>query len=672
MPSDNTYDLKPSKEAYQAVKADVTPVSAIEELIDNALDNWQRTSQKLDDLRIDIEHVEADDPEDEAIIIRDNSGGVPEEDVSMLFALGQSAKDQITGSIGAYGIGAKKAILNLGNKAVMKSRELHSDSGFGFMIDQGWLEDEDDWTVDKEEYTDIDEGVTEIRISQLNANWDDFVDDLYKKLGKTYRFFLNGDRLTQIGDLDIYVEDEIVTSPEGTDWSYLPLDGFHPRRYEGIEIDSRDLTDTVYVDVEVGLLQKADDSVAGAEIYCQDRQVLDRVRDERAGFKTGSGSSRLGAFSGQHRRLKVVIEFYTEGDARELPWDAQKSDIDRYHKVTQAALDWVRRIVKPYHELAGDYDTLPTTFVRPYGPDHPHARDTELHDYSGGRERVTHKPNSRHDDCHAITEQVEKTEPLKLRNYGNLDEKLHAAYDEELTRRLHEEADFEVNLEDIEVVDDISDAGQADIAAVTSDLERQAERDIQAQRRFTDLPEWQQPAYEWYLKVFLDKREVGGEEEELTFSDLKEVTADEVEEELQVGVNIKESSSEEEKEETSEDGNEDDSQAEIEEKDDKSSEGETEESRESGLTEFETGAGDSQTDTTVTTLGTDSSTEEETTDEESGTQLERIDENVHYIPIPDDQWDETREALNLGEDATEEEVVDALLQKLSLLRQLTA
>jgi len=88
MATDDTYDLKPSKEAYRAIKSDVTPVSAFKELIDNALDNWARVSQQTDDIWIRIEH-QKEDEEQEEIVIRDNSGGVPEDDVGMLFALGE-------------------------------------------------------------------------------------------------------------------------------------------------------------------------------------------------------------------------------------------------------------------------------------------------------------------------------------------------------------------------------------------------------------------------------------------------------------------------------------------------------------------------------------------------------------------------------------------------------
>lgn len=672
MSGESTYDLKPSKEAYQAVKADVTAVSAIEELIDNALDNWQRTSQKLDDLRIDIKYKESrDDDESGEIIISDNSGGVPEDDVSMLFALGQSAKDQITGSIGAYGVGAKKAILNLGDKAVIKSRELHTDTGFGFTIDQDWLEDEDNWKVDKEEYTDIDDGTTKIRITELNVDWDDFEDDLIEQLGQTYRFFLSDDRLTDIGDLSIYVNGDSITPPDEANWSYLPLDGFHPRRYEGIEIDSRDLSDTVYVDIEVGVLQKADSDAAGADIYCQDRQVLSAVRDTRVGFKTGSGSTRLGNFTGQHRRLKVIIEFYTDGDTRELPWDAQKSDIDEYHKVTQAALSWVRRIVKPYHKFAGDYDVFPTTFGRPYAKDHPHAHEKELFDYSGDRERVTDKPNTSHDGCKAIIQQVKNTEPLKLRSYGDLDERFHPAYDEELTRRLRDAVDFDVSTDEIPMVEDISDADGVDADTVITELDTQARRDLKAGRRFTDLPEWQQPAYDWHLKKFIDEGDVDTDEVD-GLNDLEEVTEEDLENDaeetsLSAGVSINELSEEDDELDTTEDNvtnkearGEDGNLFDPESDDDATDGG----GADGSLTNFEQEVTDGQDG--VESLG------RQTTAEDDSDGYERMEENVHYLAIPDDEWDTMRDALNVDDDASEEEVKEALLEKLTLLKQLAA
>lgn len=659
--SNSNYDLKPSKEAYRAIKSDVTPVSAIKELVDNALDNWQRTTQQLDDINISIEHRETKDGEQ--IHITDNSGGVPEDDVSMLFALGQSAKDDITGSIGAYGIGAKKAIVNLGDRATIKSRALHTEQGFGFTIDQDWLEDEGDWTVDKQKYDDIDEGVTEIIISDLNTTWSDIKSDLETDLESTYRLFLSDDRLTDIGDLGIRVNDTKITTPEDTNWSYTPIDGFHPRRYENIEIESRDLTNTVYLDVQVGLLEEADNSVAGAEIYCQNRQILDRVRDERAGFNTGAGSSRLGRFTGQHRRLKVEIEFYTEGNASELPWDAQKSDIDRYHKVTQAAHDWIRRIVKPYREAAGDYDDFPTTFSGPYTEDHEHGRGLEVFNYSD-RERVTHKPDTDFPGAAEIQSQVEKTIPLRLRCTDDLSAEQVGAYEEELERRLGEDANFDVAIENVPEIDKLPQLSNIDTDAVEQQLAEQAERNVDAGRYITGLDDWQQAMYRWQvLKLIHDRDDLN------TIRDLEKKTNGELESESkkeedldkEFGVSI-DTVSEDTAEEDSHfrDGNNTDVATENEEPAelDKSEEEPTR-----SFTDFEQTADNDESSQDILG-GIDS-------DDESDRQVE-VTENTLYIPIPDDRSDELFEALGIDDDADEEEIADKLLEKMNFIRQLQA
>jgi len=149
--------------------------------------------------------------------------------------------------------------------------------------------------------------------------------------------------------------------------------------------------------------------------------VLSGVQDERAGFGAGSGSARLGKFSGQHRRLRV-IEFETEGDATVLPWDAQKSNIDPYNRVSRAAFDWIRRIVRPYYLAAGAYDEIPTTLTRPYDRNCEHSVTEHLdnpYDYSG-RERVTHKPDTDFTDARQITDRADVTAPLRLYSLNGL------------------------------------------------------------------------------------------------------------------------------------------------------------------------------------------------------------------------------------------------------------
>ncbi len=292
--SENKYDLKPSKEAYQAVKSDVTPVSAFKELIDNALDNWRRNLDGLDPATIEIEYHEGGTGDNDEIVIRDDTGGVEEDDLHILFALGQSNKAEISGSIGAYGVGAKKAIVNLGNQATIKSRHMYADTGFGFTIDQDWLEDEDDWTVDKATYEDIDKGVTEIRISDLNTPWEKYRDNLTEDLGKTYEHFLRKDKIEDMESVSIVVReydenDELtdttkVEPPEPIEWSFTPMDDLYVRRYENIDLNSKEFDAAVTLNITVGLMREASAEHSGADIYCQHRRVLTGVDDERAGF----------------------------------------------------------------------------------------------------------------------------------------------------------------------------------------------------------------------------------------------------------------------------------------------------------------------------------------------------------------------------------------------------
>lgn len=124
------YDLSPDKRTLRSLRSDVTPITAVEELVDNVLDNWRRVCPLQDDITIDIDF----DFENDVFRIEDDSGGLNEEKVKKIFALGGSTKEEIPNSIGSYGMGAKKAILRLGHRAVIKSRALNADTAYGFVI----------------------------------------------------------------------------------------------------------------------------------------------------------------------------------------------------------------------------------------------------------------------------------------------------------------------------------------------------------------------------------------------------------------------------------------------------------------------------------------------------------------------------------------------------------
>ncbi|AEH37525.1 ATP-binding protein [Halopiger xanaduensis] len=520
MNGSDTYDLKPSKEAYQAVKSDVTPVSAFKELVDNALDNWRRVLDGLDPVTIEIEYHDGGPDGEDEVVIRDDSGGVEEDDLQILFALGQSKKEDIAGSIGAYGIGAKKAILNLGNKATIRSRHMYADTGFGFTIDEEWLQDDEDWTVEKEEYEDIEAGVTEIRISDLNTPWNKYRENLVEDLSKTYQYFLDPDRMEDFEPVSIIIReydtdgeatDTIeVEPPEPVDWSFTPMDGLFVRRYEGIDLQSKEFEAEVTLNVTVGLMREASAEDSGADIFCQNRLVLSGVTDERAGFGMGSNSSKLGKFSGQHRRLRVIIEFETEGDARILPWDAQKSDIDPYTRVSRAARDWIGRIVRPYYLAAGAYDHVPTTLTRPYDRDCEHSVTKHLddpYDYEG-RKRVMHKPDTDFSDAKEITERVDVTTALRIYSPDPLPDEFEPAYREEFLRTLRDEYDIDVDREEsiptpfipaAEVPDDL-DMDESHRTRMNLTQHAREDAAVDPPQRKVGFPDWQQPLYDTLLR----------------------------------------------------------------------------------------------------------------------------------------------------------------------------
>jgi len=334
------YNLSPKKDIYEVTAQDIDPYAAIKEFVDNAIDNWNRLSGKDRELNIEIRY------ENGKFTVRDNSGGLGEEEIPMLFTLGMTSEDDIEGSIGAFGIGAKKAIVRLGDKAILKSRYKTSEKGYGFRVDDKWLE-EDDWDVDKKEFSDMRAGVTEIIIEDLKINWTkDFEKGLKDELGKTYDLILRKHK-----NLTISVNGDKIKSPEPVDWSFTRFDDLFPRRFKNIVLNNKEISKPVFLDITVGLLRIGDYQNSGADFYCQNRKVIENVKDERAGFYA-KNKGGLGIFHTNHdNRLKVIIELKTEHDASNLPWNSQKSEIKFHHPVTKELHHWMKEIVGPYFDL---------------------------------------------------------------------------------------------------------------------------------------------------------------------------------------------------------------------------------------------------------------------------------------------------------------------------------
>ena len=277
------YDLSPNKRTLRSLRSDVTPITAVEELVDNVLDNWRRVDSPQNDITIDVDF----DFENEVFRIEDDSGGLGEENVKKIFALGGSTKEEIPNSIGSYGMGAKKAILRLGHRAVIKSRTVDDDTAYGFVIDEEWLQS-DNWQVTKRQFDDVDAGSTVIRIEGLDielqenheletmmdedeesSNFDtseEYLRSLREDLSKTYDEFLKGRAGPDDETVSITVNGKRVTQQPEINWAYTPFDGYHPRFYKRYEISSEEIpgrNEPIKVDIIAGLMRTGESAKAG-------------------------------------------------------------------------------------------------------------------------------------------------------------------------------------------------------------------------------------------------------------------------------------------------------------------------------------------------------------------------------------------------------------------------
>jgi|GEM_PF-2717137 len=430
------YDLAPSKETYRSLQSDVSPIAAVKELVDNALDNWRSEEHDSGSVTIDISIDEVNDQ----IRVRDDSGGVAEDNIENLFALGESSVNDVSQPIGAYGMGAKKAIVRLGNQATIKSRVKGSEAGYGFSVDEEWL-NSDGWLVDSQTFRDVSEGETIIEIEDLELNFGgdenqdesqynnlrSFTEALITDLGETYERFLSGEVGPADKSVSITVNGESVKAIGGFNCSHTPYDGHHPRHFKNIEIEVAGRSEPVYMDLKAGILEEGGREQAGTDVYIQNRKVISRNTEEEGGWTP----NYLGNYQPARGRARFQIRIYTDGRTDTLPWDTQKRSIDPYDEIMRKAFNFLKRAGKKF---AVTYGSFPATFTQPYPDSNQYAVETDQYDYSGQNDvqhNLGHTPNEErpqasevmnavetHLDTYAIEAPHLIAEPLRL-GYNN-------------------------------------------------------------------------------------------------------------------------------------------------------------------------------------------------------------------------------------------------------------
>ncbi|MBX0305482.1 ATP-binding protein [Haloarcula salinisoli] len=516
LPDSETMDLSPSKETYRSIQSDVSPVGAIKELIDNALDNWERVHGRQTDLDIDITY----DPSEDLFEITDNSGGLEEDQIGKLFALGESTKETVNTPIGAYGVGAKKAIVKLGRNAELRSRYKEQEFGYGFSISEEWIEKPEDWEVEKRPYTDMEAGTTTISITDLALDLDEageemdvdasgidteqFIDGLRHQLSQTYEVFLQSSP-DFTGHLSISLNGEEVRVPEPIDWSFTPFDGFHPRSYENITLRRHNLDHDVSITIQVGLMATANEDEAGTDIFCQNRKVITGNTDAKGGYNT-EHTENVGEVGPSRGRLKVRLFFKTTGDAERLPWDTQKNDIDEYDSLMQEVYEeWFDSIVEPYWRAAR-YSTFPAAFLQPYSSTGEwQANNGHLYEFDyRGRQRVNDKPNRDYDDKDWLEQTIDTHVEAGITAPHLVDERFRPTYREIVNDTNVAEVE-EVALNKLVPVPDCpADTSDKELADTIEEVRATAQEDANRGRRQNFSDEWWVPVYKAYLRHYAD------------------------------------------------------------------------------------------------------------------------------------------------------------------------
>lgn len=512
-------ELAPTKDVYTAIKADVDENAAVKELIDNVLDNARRQGRGT--VTVKVRH-QIDEDGDPSFIVEDDSGGLPRDELSMLFALGESEKDDITGSIGAFGIGAKKALMCLGKTFTIRSQHADADIGYEYTVDEDWLADDDTWTVPVKEVALEEPRRTEIEITDLNFNWQDIRDDLASDLRTTYERYIRGQPPVTLRLLFPNVEGtdlEPLIPPTKPDYSYTPWDELYPRRYTGIVLDPDETSTPIRMRLEVGLLAMGDEDEAGVDWLCQHRVVERGNQDAVSGFGNELPKFKLST----HKRLKARIELLTDGDAKKLPWNSDKSRISERHPVTDAVRDVLSRVLDRY--MRAGYGTVEPAFFEPFTHDDRYAanggepavvnlNDTfrRLHQGDIEQLQITDKPTQGLPEISDMQATVEAHAHLGI-TYEYLDWAepwMRPTYHALLTQKREKFGCFD-ELEPLESPPpDFTQDGR-DGEVERDRLAALAQDHVNQGVRYTDLAEWEQPRYTLELERAAENRDLAVE-----------------------------------------------------------------------------------------------------------------------------------------------------------------
>jgi hypothetical protein len=331
---------------------DIEMDDAILDLIDNSVDGAMRQRRKKLTAKMPYKGFHCRlTVDEEAFVLSDNCGGIPDAYLDAAFRLGRPSVD-LDGNlptIGMYGIGMKRAIFKMAKEAEVTSRS--DDRAVKVVYTPDWLDpNSDNWLLPFEELpANTRRGVT-INVTNLKAEVgklfrkDSFLEALSEKIGqhfayiieKGFKIFLN-DEEVQPETVHLIFSNQIKPYDYEAEIGKITIKvtvGFYRNLTRQAELEES-------VDPEESDARRPSVDEAGITVICNDRVVL--ISDTTA--ITGWGLSNVPRYHPQFRAISGLIIFYSE-DAKQLPISTTKRDLDTdtdvFNQARNAAMEGLK------------------------------------------------------------------------------------------------------------------------------------------------------------------------------------------------------------------------------------------------------------------------------------------------------------------------------------------
>ncbi|MCD1653519.1 ATP-binding protein [Treponema zuelzerae] len=325
-------DATPSKRLYLSIIADYDINKALSELIDNSLDIWKLSGKdKVLNVLIDLDKTQ------QRILVKDNAGGISENDLSFIVSPGQSKNNDIDNTIGVFGVGSKRSVVALAQEVRIKTRK--SSDCWQIEFDDTWIKESDDWTLPVYKIEGVEKGSTEIELLKLRKYIsDEVIVNFIKHVSETYAIFLKNQNLS------IVVNGKKINPILFENWAFPP--DYPPHNYVGELPLSNGRRVDVLVTAGLTLESNQASGEYGVYLYCNDRLIVKGLKNHEVGFQKGIAGLPHADLS----LARVIIQL--SGIPSVMPWNSSKSDINTSSEVFISLREWLTTLIKDFTSLS--------------------------------------------------------------------------------------------------------------------------------------------------------------------------------------------------------------------------------------------------------------------------------------------------------------------------------